>query len=84
MLAKCIFIVQLFVSWVIVVLSTLYASWDGRNEYGRSGDGDWWVVSDSLAIEWLGHSVFGLTIIASFLISFDSYINAKARGQPVT
>ena len=80
-MAKVFFVLQLLVAWVIVVVSTLYSSWDGRNEYG-SADGevrDWWVVSDSLTIEALGEVVFVLTILATFLISFESYINAKAR-----
>ena len=84
-MAKIFFVLQLLVAWIIVVLSTLYASWDGRiltNESG-SDESDWWVMSDSLAIEVLGHFVFGLTIVATFLISFESYINAKAC-QPLT
>lgn len=82
LLAKIFFILQLFVAWIIVVVSTLYASWDGRNaEYGSADDevNPWWVVSDSLMIEALGQTVFVLTIVATFLISFESYINAKAR-----
>ena len=86
MMAKIFFILQLFVAWSIVVISTLYASWDGRNaEYG-SADGEvrpWWVVSDSITIDALGETVFFLTIFAAFLISFESYINAKAC-QPLT
>ena len=77
-MAKVFFVLQLLVAWVIVVVSTLYSSWDGRD----SADGevrDWWVVSDSLTIEVLGEVVFVLTIFAAFLISFESYINAKAR-----
>ena len=80
-MAKIFFVLQLLVAWIIVVLSTLYASWDGRiltNESG-SDESDWWVVNDSLAIEVLGHFVFGLTIVATFLISIESYIKAKAR-----
>ena len=72
---------QLLVSWAIVVISTLYASSDDRNEYS-SADGearDWWVVSDTFTIDALGETVFALTIVATFLISFESYINAKAR-----
>lgn len=80
-MAKIFFALQLFVAWSIVVLSTLYASWDGRNaEYG-SAEGElrpWWVVSDSITIDALGETVFFLTIFAAFLISFESYINAKA------
>ena len=82
LLAKIFFILQLIVAWIIVVVSTLYASWDGRNaEYGSADDevNPWWVVSDSLMIEALGQTVFVLTIVATFLISFESYINAKAR-----
>ena len=82
-MAKIFFILQLLVAWSIVVLSTLYASWDGRKECG-SGDGEvrpWWVVSDRFTIDALGVTVFVLTIVAPFLISFESYINAKAR-QP--
>ena len=82
LMAKIFFRLQLFVSWVIVVLSTLYASWDGRYENG-SADRDWWVVNDLFTIDALGETVFALTIVATFLISFESYINAKAR-QPLT
>lgn len=82
MLAKFLFIVQLLVSWAIVVISTLYASSEGRCTDNCAGDEDrasgWWIVSDSSAINALGETVFFLTICASFLISFDSYINAKA------
>jgi len=93
MLAKLLFIVQLLISWAIVVSSTLYASWDDQDADGGADGEDgaaeskvsaWWFVSDSLAINALGEIAFALTIIASFLISFDSYINAKARGQPIT
>ena len=68
-----------------MAVSTLYASWHGRSDYG-SADGevrDWWVVSDAFTIDVLGEVVFALTIIAAFLISFESYINAKAR-RPLT
>ena len=83
-LAKLIFIVQLLVSWAIVFISTLYASWDGRQDY-EGGEGARWIVSDSNTITALGEVVFFLAVGASFLISFDSYINAKARAnnQPV-
>ena len=84
LMAKIFFILQLFVAWAIVVISTLYASSDERNEYS-SADGearDWWVVSDKFTIDALGETVFALTIVAAFLISFESYINAKAR-QPL-
>ena len=90
-LAKLLFIVQLLVSLAIVVISTLHASWDGQDaddcadgEDCESGEGAWWIVSDSSAITTLGEAVFFLTVGASFLISFDSYINAKARNQPLT
>ena len=88
LLAKIFFILQLIVAWIIVVVSTLYASWDGRNaEYGSADDevNPWWVVSDLPLpmIEALGQTVFVLTIVATFLISFESYINAKAR-RPLT
>ena len=84
-LAKFLFMLQLFVSLLIVILSTLYAASGGRNEDG-SGDWwvDWWIVSDSLAINYIGHIIFGLTIFAFFLIALDSYINAKASSQPIT
>ena len=91
LMAKIFFILQLFVAWAIVVISTLYASSDDRNEYSSadglngSADGearDWWVVSDKFTIDALGETVFALTIVAAFLISFESYINAKAR-QPL-
>ena len=72
-MAKILFIMQLLVSWVIVVISTLYAY------EGSAG----WIVSDSSRIVTLGETVFFLTVGASFLISFDSYINAKARSQPL-
>ena len=79
---------QLLVSWAIVVISTLYASWDGRTaedcadgEDCESGKGAWWIVSDSSAITALGETVFIFTVAASFLISFDSYINVKARAS---
>ena len=79
-LAKIFFFLQLFVAWIIVVASTLYASWDGRNK-DNSGDWwvDWWIVSDSIAIDALGETVFALTIVATLLISIESYIKAKAR-----
>ena len=86
MLAKLLFIVQLLISWAIVVSSTLYASWDDQDADGGADGEDGAAeskvsafVSDSLAINALGEIAFALTIIASFLISFDSYINAKAR-----
>ena len=85
LMAKIFFILQLFTAWSIVVFSTLYASWDDRNEYG-SADGEtgpWWVVSDNLAIDALEETVFALTIVATFLISFESYVNAKVC-QPLT
>ena len=89
LMAKIFFRLQLFVSWVIVVLSTLFATSEGagdnRNEYGRADGEDrpWWSVSDESTIVALGDTVFALTIVATFLISFESYINAKAR-QPLT
>ena len=80
-LAKFFFVLQLLVAWVIVIVSTLYASWDGRNEYDSADDEarPWWVVSDSFTIDALGETVFALTIVATFLISIESYIKAKAR-----
>mgnify|MGYP004282579871 CR=1 FL=1 len=80
---------QLLVSWAIVVISTLYALWASRGTYDcaegedcASGEGDWWIPGDSSAIAALGEFVFFLTVGASFLISFDSYVNAKARSRP--
>ena len=58
---------QLFVSWAIVVISTVYAC---ECRYA-------WIVSDLIATISLGEIGFFLTVGASFLISFDSYINAK-------
>ena len=53
----------------------------GRNETSSADDGldEWWTVRDSVAIDALDETVFALTIAAAFLISFESYINAKAR-----
>ena len=89
-LAQLLFIVQLFVSLAIVVISTI-ASCDGRaaedcadEEDCENGEGACWIVSDSSTIITLGEAVFCLTVGASFLISFDSYINAKAPSQPLT
>ena len=48
-----------------------------------SEDSSGWIVSDSSVIIRLGETVFFLTVAASFLISFDSYINAKARANPL-
>ena len=72
---------QLLVSWAIVVISTLYASWDGRgaDDCAEGEECAWWIVSDSRTITALGEVVFGLTVVASFLISLDGYINAKVR-----
>ena len=67
---------QLLVSWAIVAISTLYAC--------KDSGGFWWIESDSSAINGLGEVVFFLTVAASFLISFDSYINAKARTHFLT
>ena len=78
LLAKLLFVVQLLVSLAIVVISTFYASWR-CTEDGEDYESGWWIVSDSSAISTLGDIVFILTVGASFLISFDSYINAKAR-----
>ena len=82
-LAKFFFIVQLLVSWAIVVISTLYALWDswGPDDCADGEDcaSGWWIVSDLRAITALGETVFGLTVVASFLISLDGYINAKVR-----
>ena len=84
LLAKILFVLQLLVSWLIVVVSTLYASWvawDDRNEYGSADDEvrPWWVVSDTVETNALKHTVFVLTIVAIFLILFESCFNAKAR-----
>ena len=85
MLAKLLFVVQLLVSWAIVVNSTLYASWYAcLVAEDCNDDDDWWIVSDSNVITMLGQVVFFLTVCASFLISFDSYVNAKARTRPLT
>ena len=72
---------QLLLAWFIVVLSTLYASWNSRNETTSADDelDEWWMVRDSFAIGAVDETVFSLTIAATFLISFDRYINAKAR-----
>ena len=80
-LTKFIFILQLLVSWAIVVVSTLYVSWDGRcaDDCAEGEDCAGWIIDDSSAIIAMGETVFILTVGASFLISFDSYINAKAR-----
>ena len=80
-IAKILLILQLLLAWVIVVLSTLYASWNGRNETSSADDGldEWWMVRDNTAINAVDEIVFSLTIAAAFLISFESYINAKAR-----
>ena len=82
-LAKLLFIVQLLFSWAIVVISTLFASWACRSaDYCADGKNcAWWIVSDSSAISTLAETAFFLTVGASFLISFDSYINAKARAN---
>ena len=69
-IAKLFFIVQLLVSWAIVVVSTLYASWQDPDDCTDGENCAWWITA-------LGETVFGLTVVASFLISFDSYINAK-------
>ena len=71
---------QLLVSWAIVVISTLYGR--GTDDCADGEDCAWWIVSDSSAINALGETVFVLTVGASFLISFDSYVNAKARANP--
>ena len=63
---------QLLVSWATVIIATLYASFQCAH----------WIENDSRTITLLGETVFCLTIVASFLISFDSYINAKVRDQP--
>ena len=76
---------QLLVSWAIVVISTLYGrSTDNcaDGEDCESGESSRWIVSDSSAINALGETVFVLTVAASFLISFDSYVNAKAQANP--
>ena len=77
-MAKIFFVLQLLVAWIIVVLSTLYATWDSQRE---CDSGDWLRVSDSFTIDALGVIVFVLTIVAPFLFSLETYINAKAR-QP--
>ena len=77
---------QLILSWATVVISTLYAasylsdddSTDGEDN--QPGDA-WLIVSDSRTISALGDAAFFLTVVASFLISFDSYINAKVRAK---
>ena len=85
MIAKAFLISQLLLAWIIVVLSTLYASWNYRHETSSetnsADDGldEWWTVRDAFAIDALRETVFALTIVAAFLISFESYINAKAR-----
>ena len=81
MIAKALLRLQLLLAWVIVVLSTLYASWNGRKDTNSADDGldELWTVRDPVAIDVLGETVFSLTIAAAFLISFESYINAKAR-----
>jgi hypothetical protein len=63
-----------------VVLSTLYTSWDGRGA-DKCADGDcvWQPMHDSGAITALGDAVFGLAVGAAFLISYDSYIDAKVK-----
>jgi hypothetical protein len=74
--------VQLLVSWAIVAISTLYRRGTddcADGEDCESEETSWWIVSGSSAINALGETVFILTVAASFLISFDSYINAKAR-----
>ena len=86
-LAKCLFIVQLLVAWSIVVISTLYTSSDGRitDDCAEGEDCagvDWWIVSDSTSITMLAEVIFFLTVGVSFLISFDSYLNAKAQDRP--
>ena len=75
---------QLLVSWAIVVVSTLYSSWDGRcaDDCAKHEDCAWWIVNDSSAITAIGETVFFLAVTASFIISFDSYINAKVN-QPL-
>ena len=84
-MAKVLFIVQLLVSLAIVVISTLYAKWRSAEDCAGGEDcaSGWWIMDDSSAITALGDCVFFLTVGASFLISFDSYINAKAQSQPL-
>ena len=80
---------QLLLSWVTVVISTLYAASYLSDDTSNSTDGEdnqpvegaWWIVSDSRTISSLGDTAFLLTVVASFLISFDSYINAKVRAN---
>ena len=76
---------QLLVSLAIVVISTLYAKWRCADNCADGQDlaSGWWIVNDSSAMTAMGDFVFFLTIGASFLISFDSYINAKARANPL-
>ena len=76
---------QLLVSWAIVVISTLYGRGTDNCADGEdceSGESSRWIVSDSSAMNALGETVFVLTVAASFLISFDSYVNAKAQANP--
>ena len=76
---------QLLVSLAIVVISTLYAKWRCADNCADGQDfaSGWWILNDSGAITTLGDIIFILTVVASFLISFDSYINAKAQSQPL-
>ena len=76
---------QLLVSWAIVVISTLYGRGTDNCADGEdceSGESSRWIVSDSSVMNALGETVFVLTVAASFLISFDSYVNAKAQANP--
>ena len=84
LLAKFLFIVQLLLSWVTVFISTLYAASylsDDDSTDNQPAEGVWWIVSGSRTISSLGDTAFFLTVVASFLISFDSYINAKVRAK---
>ena len=86
--AKGLFLLQLIVSWVIVALSSLFptapATAEASNGSETAGAGA--AVTSGAGIEGVdygavGHAVFGLTVAASFLISFEAFVNAKARWR---
>ena len=86
LLAKFLFIVQLLLSFTIVVAATLlaesYCSDDdsANGEENQPAEGAR-IVNDSRLISALGETAFVLTVAASFLLCFDSYINAKVRAN---
>lgn len=77
--AKSLFLLQLLVSWLIIMFATLSGATSGTSNNTNTDAVA--QVTNASTIQALTAAVFGLTVCGAFLISFDAFVNAKSRWR---